>query len=88
MKKSISVELFFTAGCSKCAGARDVLRKAAQSLALVEWNEIDVAQNPNRAVDVGIVSTPAIAIDGKLVFPSMPTASELRTAIEARAWKD
>jgi thioredoxin 1 len=86
-KRSVSVEFFFAGGCSKTAEARDALREAAQSTRGAEWNEIDIAQNPNRAVDVGVVSTPAVAIDGELVFKAMPTASELRTAIEARSGK-
>jgi len=83
----VSVEFFFAGGCSKCAEARDALREAAQSTRRAQWNEIDIGQNPNRAVDVGVVSTPAVAIDGELVFTTMPTASDLRTAIEARSGK-
>ena len=86
-KKPLSVELFFAPGCSKCAAARSFLREAAQATGLVEWKETDVAKNPNRAVDVGVVSTPAIAIDGELVFPSAPTPTDLRNAIEARTGK-
>ena len=77
------VELFFTAGCEKCAEARDSLREAAQAASgVVDWKEVDIAQDPNRAVDVGVIATPAIAIDGELVFSRMPTASELARAIE------
>ena len=82
------VELFFRAGCEKCAEARDSLRQAAQSAGHgVEWKEVDIANDPNRAVDMGVVSTPPIAIDGELVFSRMPTASELTRAIEARVAK-
>lgn len=86
-KKTVTVELFFAAGCSKCAEARDALREAAQSTGHVEWQEVEIAKNPNRAVDVGVVATPAVAIDGELVFKTMPTASDLRNAIRARAGK-
>lgn len=82
--KAVSVEFFFAGGCSKCAEARDALRQAAQSTRRVEWKEIDIAKDPNRAVDVGVVSTPAVAIDGKLVFKTVPSASDLRDAIEAK----
>lgn len=86
--KRISVEFFFAGGCSKCAAARDVLRDAARSTPKVDWKEVDVGKNPNRAVDVGVVSTPAVAIDDELVFKTMPTASELRDAIQAKAGKN
>ena len=82
--KTLSVEFLFAAGCSKCAEARDALREAAQAAGPVEWKEIDIAKNPNRAVDLGVVSTPAVAIDGELVFKTMPTAADLRGAIRSR----
>lgn len=82
-REKISVELFFAAGCSRCAEARGSLRAAAESTGQAQWTETDVAKNPDRAVALGVVSTPAVAIDGKLVFASMPTAAELGKAIEA-----
>ncbi|MFY9316091.1 MAG: thioredoxin family protein [Burkholderiales bacterium] len=83
-KKVVSVEFLFAGGCGKCAEAREALRDAAQGPG-VEWKEIDIAKNPHRAVDLGVVSTPAVAIDGKLMFGSMPSASELRDAIRSSA---
>ena len=85
--KRLSVELFFAGGCSKCAEAREALREAAQSTPGVDWKEIDIAKNPNRAVDLGVLSTPAIAIDGELIFKTLPTASDLRHAVRTRAGK-
>lgn len=86
-KKFMSIEFFFAGGCSACARARQALRETAESTGQVTWEEIDIAKNPNRAVDVGVMSTPALAIDGSLVFKSVPTPSELRTAIIARIGK-
>jgi thioredoxin 1 len=85
-KRAVTVELLFAGGCSKCAQARDALRGEAESLG-ARWEEIDVAKNPNRAVDLGVVSTPAVAIDGNLVFKNLPGLLELRKAIRARAAK-
>lgn len=87
MSRPVTVELFFAKGCSKCAEARDALREAAQSAGAAEWKEVDIAENPNRAVDLGVVSTPAVVIDGKLIFSAMPTAPDLRKAIQARTGK-
>lgn len=85
--KVLGVELFFAAGCSRCAEARGLLREAAQDMPQVEWKEIDVAKEPHRAVDAGVVSTPAVAIDGDLVFTTMPSARDLRAALQARLSK-
>lgn len=84
-KKTVSVEFFFAGGCEKCVEARDELRRAAEATALAEWTEIDIGKNPNRAVDAGVLTTPAVAINGKLVFKSAPTPSALRSAIESCA---
>ena len=84
---AISVEFFFSAGCIHCSTARAALREAAQSIANVEWHEIDIAREPVRAVDAGVVTTPAVAIDGALVFKTSPAPDELVAAIEARAKK-
>jgi predicted thioredoxin/glutaredoxin len=83
-RKAVNVEFLFAGGCDRCAEARDALRAAAQSSDRVEWKEVDIAKNPKRAVEVGVLSTPAVAIDGELIFKSMPTASDLLKAIRAR----
>lgn len=84
---TVKVDFFFAGGCDRCAEARDALRETAQSSGEVRWQEIDIAKEPNRAVDAGIVSTPAVAIDGQLAFRRMPSAIELRKAIRARIAK-
>ena len=86
-KTSVRVELFFAAGCDRCTEARRALREVAQSTLHAEWKEIDIAKNPDRAADVGAVSTPAVAINGELVFKTMPTPAQLRSAIRMRAGK-
>jgi protein-disulfide isomerase len=86
-KRAVSVEFFFAGGCSNCVKAREALRETAQSTAEVEWTEIDIAKNPGRAVDLGVLTTPAVAINGKLQFKSVPTAADLQHAIKAQIGK-
>lgn len=83
----IKVEYFYAGGCSRCAEARQALKDAAQSTGNVEWEEVDVGQSPLRAVDLGVVATPAIAIEGELVFTSPPTSQQLTDAVKARLSK-
>jgi protein-disulfide isomerase len=85
--KAVSVEFFFAGGCENCVKAREALRKAAESNAGVVWKETDIGKSPHQAVDMGVVSTPAIAIDGRLVFKSAPSPAELKSAIQALAGK-
>jgi thioredoxin 1 len=83
-KQAVNVEFFFAGGCENCARVREALREVAQLTAQVQWSEIDIGKHPHRAVDVGVVSTPAVAIDGRLVFKSVPSPAELRSALAAR----
>ncbi len=83
--RALTVEFFFAAGCPRCSAVREALRASVQAIANVEWRDIDIGANPDRAVDAGVVSTPAVAIDGTLVFRTAPSAAELTAALRARA---
>lgn len=82
--QKIKVEYFYAGGCSRCAEARQALKDAAQSVGNVEWEEVDVGRSPLRAVDLGVVATPAVAIAGELVFSSPPTSQQLAEAVKTR----
>jgi len=82
----IKVELFSTPGCGKCAASTDALKAVVEALGAerVQWCEINILDAIEYAVALGIMSPPAIAIDGELVFPALPSAEKLRAAIQAR----
>jgi thioredoxin 1 len=81
---SIKIEFFYAQGCKRCAAARDQLRAVALDMPGAQWEEVDVAKEPERAVEVGVLSTPALLIDGELVFKSMPKPDELRAELDVR----
>jgi hypothetical protein len=79
------VEMFYTPGCTACAVRHDELRAAAQKvLKNLDWREINVLDNVDRAVELGVLTLPSIVIDGELVFASMPTVTQLRQALIER----
>jgi len=81
----MKVEVFHTPGCPVCVGARAELQTAAQQAVKdLEWQEVNVVDNLDRAVELGVLALPSIVIDGKLVFTSMPTAAQLREALIER----
>ncbi len=52
---------------------QDDLRAAANEVVPgVIWRELNALDELDYAVEVGVVSLPAIAIDGQLVFSSLP----------------
>lgn len=81
----MKLELFFAAGCPSCDRAREGLKAAAaEADADVVWRDVNVLDELDYAVELGVLSLPAIAIDGELVFASLPSPSDLRSAIVRR----
>ena len=81
----MKVELFHTPGCPACVAASAELRTAAhEAVKDVQWHEVNVVDSLDRAVELGVLALPSIAIDGELVFTSMPTVAQLREALIMR----
>lgn len=80
----ILVEIFSTPGCDQCAQAREALKAVASRLEAVRWREVNILDELDYAVDLGVLSPPAIAIDGELVFPNLPGAERLRQELMRR----
>jgi predicted thioredoxin/glutaredoxin len=81
----MKVELFHAPGCSRCAAAQEDLKAAAETAVMgVEWREINVLEEMDYAVEKGVLSLPAIVIDGELVFSSLPTGQQLSAALARR----
>ena len=82
----VKVEVFSSPGCAKCRHARAMLKAIADELGRgrIAWREVDILVETDYAVDLGVMSAPAIAIDGKLVFSSLPSPSRLRAELARR----
>lgn len=81
----MKIELFFAPTCERCAANRENLKAAAaQVVGTIDWREVDVAANVDYAVQLGVLSPPAMAIDGELVFPSLPSEKQLRAELRRR----
>lgn len=80
----VSIEVIAAPGCKKCASAQDDLRAVALSVfgeqGLV-WREVNVLEELDYAVTLGVLTTPAIAVNGELRFPSLPTAERFRAVL-------
>lgn len=83
---SISVEVFSTPGCGRCARARDSLKSVADGFGQdkVAWRDVNVLEELDYAVELGVIAPPSIAIDGELVFPKLPTADKFREELMRR----
>ncbi len=82
----MKVELFQTAGCRSCADTRDALKSVAeQTVPGIQWRDVDVTKELDYAVELGVMSLPAMAVDGQLAFSSLPTPAQFRDELERRA---
>ena len=85
----MKVELFYTPGCEKCANSKDELRSVATELIPdLFWRELNVLDELDYAVEVGVLTLPSIAIDGEVLFSWLPTARQLRRELIKRIGKE
>lgn len=84
--KPIKIEVFSSPGCSKCGHAKKMLRKMVAELGKdrIVWREINILDELDYSVKMGVLSTPAIAIDSELVFSGLPSSKKLRVYLESK----
>lgn len=76
------VELFYSPGCAKCTASQAKLKAVAlETIKGLTWREVNVAAELDYAVELGVLTPPAVAIDRELVFSSLPTPAQLRGAL-------
>ncbi|MGQ0655335.1 MAG: thioredoxin family protein [Betaproteobacteria bacterium] len=82
----IVVEVFSTPGCARCAQSRRALKSVAEELDKERfvWRDVNILEEMDRAVELGVMSPPSLAIDGELVFPALPTPERLRAELSKR----
>jgi len=80
---SILVEIFSSPGCGKCEHAKNVLRKLTEELGddSIQWREVNILQELDYAVELGVLSAPSIAINKKLIFCSLPSLKKFRSEL-------
>ena len=87
---NIKIEIFSSPGCGKCGHAKEVLRKLADEMGgdKIQWREVNILDEMDHAVQLGVLSTPSISIDNELVFTSLPSVKKLRAELEHRLGLD
>ncbi len=89
MTTSIIIELFSNKYCSRCSKAKQNLRNIVNEFSQegVVYRELDVLKELDYAVSLGVLLTPAIAIDGELIFSAMPSLKQFEREIKQRLIK-
>lgn len=79
---SVKLQILGT-GCAKCVKLTEAAEAAAKQLAL-DYEVVKVT-DPNEFVRLGVMLTPALVVDGKVVASGkVPTADQLKTLLGKR----
>ncbi len=72
-----------SSGCGRCQHALEIIRNALKKYqGKVRVTETDVTKKPEKLLALGVMATPAILINGKLVFEGSIKESELDKKIK------
>jgi thioredoxin 1 len=80
--EEVYVEEFMSPGCVGCPAVKEMLEELSNEFGeklIVE--EVDITIDTARAAQYGIMSVPAVAINGILKFMGVPGKEELKKAI-------
>jgi len=86
---TLTIELITASSCKACVTIKERLTTVISEVdqTRINFREIDVLETFDYAVELGVLSTPAIAINGELVFSSAPSLKRLRNELRRRLEK-
>ncbi len=81
----VRVEIFTAPACNRCTNAKAQLQQLIQELGpeRFDYREVNIIDEIDYAVALGVLKASAIAIDGTLAFATLPTISALRKQLLA-----
>jgi len=78
----VYIEMFTSPGCANCPAVKKMLSELTKELeGDITVEEVDITAEPTRASQYGVMSVPAVAINGILKFVGVPKREELKKAI-------
>jgi len=85
----VYVEEFMPPGCVGCPIVKEMLKSLSEELGgEITVEEVDITVDTTRAAQYGVMSVPAIAINGELKFMGVPKKEELKKALMEESKKD
>ncbi len=78
----VKIEVFTSPMCPHCPAAKRVVDEVVSEMGgNIEVEHINVNENPDRAVQYGIMAVPTIVINGNVEFIGAPTKEGLKEAL-------
>jgi len=85
----VYVEDFVSPGCVGCPQVKEMLKSLSEELSgEITIEEVDITIDTTRAAQYGIMSVPAIAINGGLKFMGVPKREEFKKALQEELNRD
>ena len=76
------MELFSSPSCANCPAVKKMLQELSSELkGDITIEEVDITVDPMRATQYGVLSVPAVAVNGMLKFVGLPKKEELKKAL-------
>jgi len=74
-------------GCPKCQQLEENARKAVEELGLKDV-KVEHLYDVNKIIEMGVMMTPALAIDGEIIFAGkVPTVEEIKEILKNKLGK-
>lgn len=81
MIQGAHVQVLSTPGCAGCDQIKQLVADVLSDFPELSWEEIDLVEHPEVAGQYSIMSVPAVVIDGRLEFASIPTRKALEESV-------
>ena len=77
------VEIFSATGCKQCDKAFQLMEKIMndEDFGCIRLRKVNIVDELDYAVELGLLATPGIAINGQLIFTSIPSEKILRATL-------
>jgi thioredoxin len=84
----IKLTLFSASACQRCEQAKGLVINLVTALNQwhndvdITYQELDVVENIDRAVELGILTTPTLVLDDVVIFTNMPPIEQLKIKLQ------
>jgi len=84
-KTKINIKIFCAPNCNRCGRAVELVQDVIKDIGIntIHWRKINVIDEIDYAVSLGIHATPSIVINENLVFTASPNKQTLKKTILA-----
>ncbi len=80
--KEAYIEVFSSPGCVGCPTVKKMLKELSEDIdGDITVEEVDITEDPTRAAEYGIMSVPAVVVNGIFKVAGVPSKQELKASI-------